>query len=335
MNYYLIGANYRTLPFELQEELFRQRREIQDFWDSRLLSEAAVLFTCNRVEIYVAGFSARINDDIGEFRERFKRLFGNGYILLGERALLRHGLRLASGLDSQLQGESQIFYQLQIWTAQNNFPPALASLWERALSGSRMIRARAGLDQEEINIARMVLRDLAEQSELAGSREIIVIGTGKIAELFARVCPQSWRLHFLANKHYTKAQELAKRSKGEAHTLADLPQLVPSADALISATASPHYVIGTKHFSGLNDRMTRPLYIYDLGMPRDVEPETGNLPGVHLKNLNDLAGIIGRENRLRQEALGRAERLVEEVMGGDNQIGHKAQPVGINSGGRD
>lgn len=332
MSFYLLGANYRTLTFELQEELSRQHREIQDFWNSRLPWEAAVLFTCNRVEIYIAGSSGRIKDDLIEFRQRFARFFATGYLLLGERALLRHGLRLASGLDSQLRGESQIFEQLRIWSAPQNFPPALLRLWEEILSGSRMIRSQSGLDRQEINIARIVLRDLAEQPEFLGAREMVIIGTGKVAELFVKTAGQKWRLNFVANKHYAKAQALAEASQGFAYRLADLPQLLASADVLISATASPHYVILPELFSGLNGLRSRPLYIYDLALPRDVQPEVSNLPGVCLKNLNDLTEIINREDWLHQEAFGQAEQLIEEILNEKSQIRQPAQPVGEYSG---
>ena len=316
MYFYLIGIDYKTVPLGVRESFYRQRLEIIDFWRAK---EAALLFTCNRIEIYATGN----NEDtafgyITEFSKNFPDFFKYAYVKYGEKEVFQHALRLASGLESQLAGELQIFQQLRNWRIQRYLPFALDGLWKKVLYLSEVIRLQSGLNDDENNIASVVYADLNKHLNSARPQEIIVVGTGKIAELLAKYRQRGIRLNFAAHKNYQKAKELAKSSGGRAFLLEDLAQVLAKAGALISATASPHYVLRKEDFFNAS----HPFYVYDLALPRDIEPAVRDLPGIFLRNLDDLKKVIRQFNQRNQEKIQLASRLVEEAIEGYQEVAY-------------
>ncbi|MFH0913343.1 MAG: hypothetical protein V1884_03575 [Candidatus Omnitrophota bacterium] len=310
MYFYLIGIDYKTAPLGPREHFYCQRPAIIDFWKTK---EAALLFTCSRIEIYIA--TQDTDTAFGylrEFSKAYPDLFKYAYVKYGEKEVFRHALRLASGLESQLEGELQIFQQLDHWHRHGYLPFALDGLWGNALSLARDIRAQSGLNDDGNNIAGVVYADLSKRFKSVQTFEIIVVGTGKIAGLLARYRQGRIRLNFVAHKNYEKAKELAGIAQGRVFLLKDLPELLLKTDALISATSSPHYVLKRKDF--LN--MRHPFYIYDLALPRDVEPAVRELPGIFLQNLDDLTEAIHQFNQGNQENIHFTNRLVAAAIEG-------------------
>jgi len=201
---------------------------------------------------------------------------------------------------------------LKTWVVQDSFPLPLAELWKRNLSLAEDIRNQSGLNREEINIANIIFADLTRRVNSIG--EIIVFGTGKIAELIARYRPEDTKLHFISHKNRARAQLLAQGAEGTVESISDLSRLLLTADALLSATSSPHYVLYERHFSGLMNKRRRPVYIYDLAIPRDIEPEVRYSEGIILQDLNDLGPIINRDNLSRTKDIRFAEYLADEAV---------------------
>ena len=308
MYFYLIGTDYKIAAAGIKAGLYRLRPKIADFWKNK---EAALLFTCNRIEIYAVSKNPDIAfSNIAKFSQCFPDFFRHTYIKYGEKEVFKHALRLASGLESQLQGELQIFYQLYNWHTQEKLPYFLGTLWKEALALARVIRIQSSLDKDKDNIAEVVYFDLINRLKLSREIDIVIVGTGKIAQLLARSHKPGQRLNFVAHKNYQKAKELAMISRGRAFLIKDLAQVLPKADVLISATTSPHYVLKSKDFINLS----RSLYIYDLALPADVEPAVKKLPGVYLLNLEDLTEVIQLFNQRNQEKIRLANRLAEEAI---------------------
>jgi len=308
MYFYLIGTDYKTAPLGVRECFYRKRLEIIDFWRAK---EAALLSTCNRIEIYATSNNADTAFGyIAEFSKNFPDFFKYAYIKYAEKEVFQHALRLASGLESQIQGELQIFQQLDNWHRQEYLPFTLDELWERVLSLAKDIRTQSGLNEDRDNIAGVVYADLSKRLKSTQTLEIIVIGTGKIAELLAKYHQPRTRLNFVAHKNYQKAKELARIAQGEAFLLKDLSGLLSEADVLISATSSPHYVLKREDFYNAS----HPFYIYDLALPRDIEPAVRDLPGIFLRNLDDLTEAIHQFNQRNQEKIHFASRLIEGII---------------------
>jgi len=338
MIFYLIGIDYKTVPLSIRESAYRQRQEIYDFWQS-VEGEAAVLFTCNRVEVYAVAedmFSVVKNTDL--FQSRFPDIFGNAYIKEGRGKVIRHALRLASGLESQLFGEGQIMEQLKSWKSQDSFPPLLKNIWSEILGLAHDIRVRSALNKSQHSIAELVLEDLIPRVSLNGRKKVVVIGTGKIAQLFAESCTAGINLYFVSRKKHSRARQLAKRAGGRAILMDDLSDALMTADVLISATSSPHYVLRKHQLFPITGKRKGILYIYDLAVPRDIEPDVKNIAGVCLQDLDDLAPIFRRHNQRLSRHVQRTEVLVERVIRtikeGDiyaHQSGNAPQPAGLET----
>jgi glutamyl-tRNA reductase len=328
MNFYLIGVNYKNANIETRETLLSLRQEIINFWQNRDLP-FTILSTCNRFEIYSISadtFTALNQRD--SFYERFA-LWRNGYFLNGELNVFRHALRLASGLESQLKGETQISQQMASWVASEGFPEIFKELWHKASVAGVNNRAFSGLDNKERNIANLIFDDLGKKYSDADP-EAIIAGTGNIAKLFAQNKPKGLQLNFVSTKHHLRAKKLAESAGGQAMNFKELPRRLLAADFLITATLSPHFILKRADIFETVVKRTKPLYIYDLALPRVVQPEVSNLKNIILQNLDDLVPLFERENLKIQARLKKAEVFVEEAVKDyekDIKIRHPAKPL--------
>jgi glutamyl-tRNA reductase len=315
MYFYLIGVDYNSLAIDTREKFYHARKAISGFWAGRIPYEATILVTCNRIEIYgLAGCADDALGHIAAFSRDFPDFSKYACLKFGEAQVFRHALRLASGLESQINGEPQILSQLNSWKITGGLPFPLKALWDEAISLSEKIRSASGLDRAAGNIAALIYGDIAERMRSKEIREIVIMGTGKIAELFAEQRPPKAHLTFVAHKNYKKAETLAESSGGEALPLQDLPHIITKADAVISVTSSPHYILKKEHFNDYSVRREHSLHVYDLAIPRDAEPEIAAIDGVLLQNLDDLGRIFSRYNESMRERVELALRLIEDVL---------------------
>jgi|GEM_PF-740002 len=315
MIFYLIGVNFKDVPYYIQERISGDRRQITGFWEDSPSRQAAVLNTCNRLEVYA------IARDIWEylraimlFKIRFGYLFDKAYIKAGEKEVFSHAVRLAAGLDSQLKGETQILEQIKVWAGRESFLALLGEIWREAVQIAEDIRKESKLDNEKYNIPSVVYDDLLRNLHDARLLRVIVVGTGRVAELIAEYKPANIRLYFAAHKNYKRAGYLARKTGGIALHLRDVHNHLLHVDALISATSSPHRIFSRDYFAEAAAKRNSPLYVYDLAMPCDIEPAAGKLDGVILKNLNNSDELFERHAAGVSDNIKLAEYLVEEAV---------------------
>ena len=313
MTFYLIGIDHKKASYEIREAAYRIQRDIIGYWQrSSAAGRTAVLITCNRIEIYGAAVSRNEAITLTEsFRYHFRRYFKDAYLCYGKEEVFSHALRLACGLESQLKGEIQILRQLESWSGSGDFPILLRELWNTVIKEAGIIRARSGLGSDTVNVVDLVLNELQKNITFNGDAEILVIGTGKVAALIAEKRPEGARLVFAARKKRSKAKRLADMTNGEALLPEEIPGRLVTADAVISATSSPHYVLFGRDFIEALNARSRPLYIYDLAVPRDVAPDVYRIPFAEIKDLDDLARAFSQNEDIAGR-LGSAEELAEE-----------------------
>lgn len=302
MNFYLIGIDHKKTPIDIREAAYWGRPDIIRFLAVSGAGQTAVFSTCNRFEVY--GIAENVVDakhNIDLLQNRFNAIFNNAYIILDKTNVFDHLVRLATGLESQIRGETQIFAQLGTWAEQKSFPEALGRLVYDALLAAHGLRAKFSLNMPENNIAVLLYDRMLSQSDRDNLLNVVVAGTGKIAELFALYKPEGVRLYFAAHKNILKAQILATRANGKALLLKELPTLILNADVLISATSSPHRVFDKNYFLKIAAQRKRNLYIYDLAVPRDVTPDVKNIHGIVLKNIDEAILNVDFKNRLKTE----------------------------------
>ncbi|MDP2921546.1 MAG: hypothetical protein Q8O12_04165 [Candidatus Omnitrophota bacterium] len=315
MYFYLTGVDYKSAPLSARENIYRKRKGIIDFWQSRHPGKTEALFTCNRIEICgVAESHEEAFKNVAEFNRVFPDFSRRAYFKYGKDEIFRHGLRLACGLESQLHGELQILSQLEAWSGKESFNPALKEFWQEIIFLSEKIRGETGLDTRDDNIAPLVYHDFINRRGPLGPFKVIVAGTGKIAELFARYrMPQAY-LSFVAHKNYVKAESLARASGGKAYGFEDLAELLLDADMFVSATSSPHHILGKSHFKEAVSSRAHELYVYDLAVPRDIEPEVAGLDGILLNNLEDLDRLFKKRNIEKKDRINVASDLIENAV---------------------
>ena len=299
----------------MREAASQRRNEIVDFWKFQSWCQAEVLFTCNRIEVYGAGGN---NKEIEKYSYIFRRHFGglflNAYEIQGRKQIFSHILGLACGLESQLKGECQIVQQISAWQERVSLPVPLADLWRQALRIAHKIRYQAGLHGGMSTIAGVVFDDMRRQGLAGRHMNIIVVGTGMVAELIARHFGRYARVHFVARKNKKRARQLAKITGGDVIDREQLKDTCFQADVVISATSSPHYVVAARHLNRAAERQKQPLLVYDLSLPRDVDPQVAKIEGVILKNLDDLNDAFCAHNQRRAGQLRKAASLVEDYV---------------------
>ncbi len=311
MIFYCLGIDHKRTKLEVREVVSRKRDLIARFWQS-LNQASAVLFTCNRAELYgVAPNPSSMASAVNALRREFPILFRDAYLRQGKERVIRHALELASGLHSQILGEPQIHQQLSSWVRQSSVSQVIKDLWVKVLPLAQDIRAKLGLSAEETDIADIVLGDLAYHCS-AKPKEIVVVGTGKIAGLIAEGRIPGVNLCFVSRKRESKAKQLAKASGGRAILFDDLLDVLTSADSLISATTSPHYILAREELLKVVKRRDKLLYIYDLAVPRDIEPKIRDIQGVSLQNLDDLDLLFKEHKRKLRHCVRQTEPLIEE-----------------------
>ncbi|MFH1479397.1 MAG: hypothetical protein ABIG92_06485 [Candidatus Omnitrophota bacterium] len=288
MIFLIIGFDYKATPIKAREYIYSIRKELENFWRG-LGVKVVTLTTCNRIELYLVFHDVSIYfDSIGLFYYRFGWILKTAYFRFGLHDMVRHVLRLSCGLESQLIGEGEILAQLYSWIKQESFPAMLREIFYEAIGSGESIRIRSGLNESREDISSFIFKDITEHLDISTKKDIVIVGTGKIAQLFSKSKPLWCDLCFVSRKKHKKARHLARISGGKAITLDDIENLLLKADILVSATASPHFVFKAERLAGISKKRDGPLYIYDMAMPRDVEPSSRDVERIFLKDISGL-----------------------------------------------
>jgi glutamyl-tRNA reductase len=324
----LVGTSYRIADAARRSRLAFARADLgswlQDTMRDPAISELFVLSTCNRVEIYAA------TNDLGaggiSLRQAIERrtgedLLGPGphrYLLAGGAAV-RHLCRVACGLDSMLVGEAEVLGQLraarEIAMAAGTVGIELDRLLSAAMTAGRRARTETGISAGALSAAGAAVA-LAERrlGSLAG-RDALVIGAGHAARLaLMRLAKRRVGSLTVANRSLEHAQALAKLVGAHVEPLDAVPRILCQVDVAIAATESPAVIVTAE---GLRSVMTfdpaRRLAIVDLGIPPNIEPGVGSLPGVTLDGLDDLRAITDETARRRKRDIPRVEAIAAEA----------------------
>lgn len=317
------GLNHKTAPLELREQFSVLSHDasthLRDCHLQPDINEAMVLSTCNRTEWYCQTDNPQaIIDWLNNQHAASPELLLNHTYCHQDQAALEHVLRVASGLDSMVLGESEIFGQMKqaytIAKQAGTLGESLDRLFQFVFAKAKHIRHATQINAHPLSIA-FVSVNLAKRifSQLQKTN-VLLIGAGETIDLVARYLHEekTQSLTF-ANRTYANAQELAQQYQGKAIQLSDIPLALPKTDMVISATNSPLAIIG----KGLVERALRarkhsPLFMVDLAIPRDIEPEVAKLRDVYLYNIDDLNEVVADSMSKRRDAALQAERIVSE-----------------------
>ena len=325
MSVFAVGLNHTTAPLDLRARFafapdqlaptllaFRQKLE--------RASEAALVSTCNRTELYVGA-------DAGMVAPAMEWLAGIGgvgggtlrshtYVLEGGAAA-RHAFRVASGLDSMVLGEPQILGQMKQAVREADSAGTLGStlhqMFQRSFAVAKEVRTSTEIGSHSISMAAASVRLASQLFEDLTELKLLFVGAGEMIELVAtHFAAKNPRSITIANRTLERGEALATRFAGEAMRLADLPERLYEFDAVVSCTASALPLIGLGAVErALKARKRRPIFMVDLAVPRDIEPEVARLSDVYLYTVDDLSTLVQTAGEKRQAAVQQAEAIIE------------------------
>jgi len=325
-----MGLNHGTAPVELRERFAFASEQVPAALRalratlSSVTPEAALLSTCNRTELYVASAAT---DPATLVRPAIEWLAAKGGIggeqlmahayVLQRRDAARHAFRVASGLDSMVLGEPQILGQMKQAVreadAAGTLGTTLHQLFQRSFSVAKEVRSSTEIGAHSISMAAASVRLASQLFEDLRDVRVLFVGAGEMIELvathFAARQPQAMAL---ANRTLERGEKLAGRFGAEAMRLADMPQRLHQFDVVVSCTASTLPIIGLGAVErALKARRHRPMFMVDLAVPRDIEPEVARLRDVYLYTVDDLSEMVRSGGEKRQAAVQQAEAIID------------------------
>ncbi len=324
MQVLVAGLNHKTSPLGLLERTAFTRSGLPEAIGilRDRVGQAVVLSTCNRTEIYTICEQADTTaDEIRLFLADFhdldvEELAAHTYQRTDLDAV-RHLFRVTSGLDSMILGESQILGQvrsaLTLAADAKAVQVPLSRVFHGAIRTGRRVREETDLGRNALSVSFAAVR-LAQRvlGTLQGAR-VLLVGAGEAGKLVARALHMSGVSEIVvANRTLERGEEVARPLQGRAVGFDDISSIVREADIVVTATEAPGYVISSELLASVaQERVDRPLFVFDLGVPRNVDPDGGSLDGVTLFNIEDLSTVAEENVAKRAEAAVEAEKIVE------------------------
>jgi glutamyl-tRNA reductase len=330
-----LGISHKTAPVALRERLaFGESKAVEfahQLTGGPEVSEAVVISTCNRTEVYLVVGGAG-GDPLRAEAEVLGTLAQLGDIRPTELAqhiysprncdAARQLYRVTAGLESMILGEAEIQGQVkrayESAMAAGVTGPLLNRLFAAALTTGKRVRAETGIAASRVSVPSVAV-DLAQ--DVLGSlaeRQVVILGAGETSELTAQaLAHQGAGTMFVANRHADRARSLAQRFGGSVVGLDGLPEQLLRADIVVSSTSSPHPIVGAEELEQVmaqrrRERDGRALLLIDIAVPRDVEEACGDIEGVTLYDIDDLQAVVQRNLGARAEIVPQAEEIVEE-----------------------
>ncbi|GAB2783345.1 glutamyl-tRNA reductase [Halomonas shantousis] len=319
-----LGINHKTAAVEVREQVAFTPTQLESAL-AQLKSlphvqEAAVLSTCNRTELYcVTGDRGerQVLDWLSDFhRLPVESLVHCAYHYLdGEAA--RHLMRVAAGLDSMVLGEPQILGQLkdayQVARSCAGLGGELERLFQHTFAVAKQVRTETGIGENPVSVAYAAVSLASHIFDDFTRARALLIGAGETIELVARHLHEAGiRGLTVANRTRERAERLAQEFDAAAIELSEIPHALERADIVIASTASPLPILGKGMVErALKVRRHRPMFMVDIAVPRDIEPQVGELDDVFLYSVDDLQEVIAENRRHREVAAQQAEALIE------------------------
>ncbi len=318
MSVVIVGLNHRTVPLEILERMTvsdaRLPKALDDLCGREYLSEAVVLSTCMRTEIYAVagrfhGAMVDIRNFLAEWGGTEIECFSDHLYSFYEDAAVTHLFQVSSGIDSAVLGEGEVLGQVRNgWEAaqrEEAAGPILGRLFRHAVEVGKRARSETGISRGTTSLSQAAVAMAGQRLGTLRGRTILVLGAGDMGEGMAQALAAVPGVRVLVvNRTWSKASALAKRFGGQPVELGGLPAALEQADVLLTSTGAPGILLEAADLEPvLPAREGRPLLVVDVAVPRDVDPGVGSLPGVTLLNMDDLkafaeAGVAERRKEI-------------------------------------
>jgi glutamyl-tRNA reductase len=325
-----IGINHRTAPVHVRERLSVAESKLPELIASLTampgVDGSAIVSTCNRVELFLSAADEDVIESVvnwlseragAERGDLEKHLY-----ILRHGDVVKHLFRVASGLDSMILGEPQIHGQVRAAFMASQtcgaLDPLLTQLFEQTMRVAKRVRTDTGIGEHAVSVPYAAI-ELAKKifGELKGLQALL-LGAGEIGELTAEhLAGSGVRQIFVANRAYERGLQLAERFGGEAIQFGAIEPFLATCDIVIASTTAPHYVIEKGQVErALGTRKRKNLFLIDLSVPRNIDPQISNVEGAYLYNIDDLQLVADSNRERRMKKAQQAEDIVAREVDG-------------------
>lgn len=327
MNAFVIGLNHNTADVEVREKFAFNGKKLEEgliaFRQLPEVEEGIIISTCNRVELYanVSNIEKAINDVKG-FLSSFHNIplesLDKALYIYTNKDAVKHIFRVASSLDSMIVGEPQILGQVkdafELALEKKTTGVLLNKLMKKAISVAKRVRTETKIAENAVSIsfaavelAKKIFTDLSK-------RVFMLLGAGEMAELAAKhLITNGVKEVLVSNRTYERACELAEELNGKAVRFEDFLNEMVKTDIIICSTGAPTYILTKGQMQKvMKERKQRQVFIIDISVPRNIDPEINELENVYLYNIDDLQGVVDANIFERKKEAEKAERIVEE-----------------------
>lgn len=329
MHIQVLGLNHKNTPIEVRESVsfpsYNLAKGLSLLKQYAAIEEDLILSTCNRVEIYAAVSDARegfvsMQRFISDFHQLEPAHFKKYLYFFQDTDALKHLFRVVSSLDSMVVGETQILGQVK--DAHQKAQGArcagniLGKIFEQAIKLGKNVRAQTQIGEGAVSISSAAIELAKKTFKSFKDRTVLIIGAGKIAELAIEILYRKGAKTLLvANRSFEKARELAGLFGGAAIKLEKIFEYIRDIDIIISSTSAPHFILNQERIQEIMlQRCNRPLFLIDLGLPRNISSDVTNLRGVCLYNIDDLTCVCDANLKERLSEAQKAEQLIAQYL---------------------
>ena len=319
-----VGINYNTAPVAIRERLAFPADVLDNTLKKLLnisgISEAAILSTCNRTEFYYHANStdqSPLVEWLADTKQIAATEFTPYLYSYTDQETIRHMFRVACGLDSMILGEPQILGQMktayQAAYEAGTLGKTLSKLFQHTFSAAKKVRTDTAIGSSPVSVAFAAVQLAQQIFDKLSNQTALLIGAGETIELTARHLHQHGigRI-IIANRTYDKAHALASQFNGYAIALSEIPDHLAEADIVVSSTASQLPILGKGRVeSAIKKRKHKPMFMVDLAVPRDIEPEVEQLRDVYLYTVDDLQHTVNQNMDSRRRAAEQAEEIID------------------------
>lgn len=323
----VVGLNHTTSPVEVRERLYFSKSSLlialEKLQESVGIEGAVILSTCNRVEIYFLTSSSiedveGIKSFLSCFHQVERGIFEDSLYVYSEPESVAHLFRVTSGIDSLVIGENQILSQVkeayEVAYQAGYTGKILNRLFQTSFQVAKLVRTKTKINTKPCSVGSVAV-DLVEKTlgEIS-SKKAMVLGAGEISGLVVKhLISKGIRSIIVSNRFLERAKRLAKNYGGLAIRFENWFKYLPQVDILISSTSAPHFVVKKEDITlAMEKRKGQALFLIDLAIPRDIDPEVKEIPNVFLYNIDHLKEVVESNFHERKEKLPQTERIINE-----------------------
>ena len=324
-----VGLNYKTTPVELREcfamEDERLPEALHKLQTSSSILESVIVATCNRTEIYAVVDQNQVcPHDIQQFMAEWFRVpkekFKDHLYTYQDAQAVKHLFEVTAGLDSMVLGETQILGQVKqaflTAQAQGATGTMFNELFKQAVTLAKRAQNETSIGENAVSVSYAAVELGKRIFGRFDTKKTLIIGAGKMSELTLKhIQANGSSMIYVANRTLERAQALAETVNGLALTLEQMPSILPDIDIVISSTGSNGYVLHKADVqAAMVKRRTRPMFLIDIAVPRDLDPAINDIENVYAYDIDDLQGIVQDNLKVRQQEAVKIEGMIENEL---------------------